>query len=570
MDHGLSLEGFMPHGMCLLWRPEMLLLYVGSDLLIFLSYLSIPVALGYFIAKRTDLEFSWMFALFGVFILACGATHAFGIWTIWNPDYLAAGAVKAITAAASVPTAIMLWRIMPVALAIPSKEAVEAINRDLEAQIGHRRDAESALRRLNAELEQRVQERTAELETTNEVLRREMAEHREAEEKLRQAQKMEAFGQLTSGVAHDFNNLLAVVIGNLELIEEAPAVAGDRQLAELAKVSLRSAYRGAELTEGLLSFARKQPLDPAPTSIDDVVKEMRGLLSRTLGETIEITHVAGAGARKAVVDRSFLESAILNLALNARDAMPHGGTLSIETGTMISDHPQSSGGATMPPGRYVTIAVRDTGTGMSADVAARAFEPFFSTKGVGKGSGLGLSMVYGFVRQSNGLIALESQPGKGTVVRIFLPVASDDAVVHDVPEPAVVPPSPSRPAGVLVVEDDPDVRDLACRTIRALGYAVYSAGDARLALATIKTQPGIDIVLTDVILPGGINGPELARLAAEAKPDIETVFMSGYTDRTTLPDGSAFPAERLIRKPFRKGQIAETLSRFVRRAADHS
>jgi signal transduction histidine kinase/CheY-like chemotaxis protein len=567
MHHWLDTEGFMPHGMCLLWRPELLVLHAGSDLLIALSYYSIPLALIFFIMKRTDVEFRWMFALFGAFILACGTTHLFKIWTLWNPDYLIDGAIKALTAAISLPTAIILWRVMPEALAIPSKEAVEAINRDLESQVHQRRLAERALRRLNVDLEQRVQERTADLERANAALKSEMAERGQAEEKLRQAQKMEAIGQLTGGIAHDFNNLLAVVIGHLELMEEAPAVMADAVLTDCTTTALRSAYRGAELTERLLAFARKQSLNPEPVDVSAIVGSMGSLLTRALGERIKIKLVAADTDAVAVVDQSFLESAILNLALNARDAMPSGGTLILETAVCRFAQAQTTvGGESMPPGDYIRISMRDSGKGMSSDVAARAFEPFFTTKEFGRGSGLGLSMVYGFVHQSNGYITLDSEVGKGTNLSLYLPRVAGSRLAAPASPGIAAEPGGVMTGTVLIVEDDPDVRRFVANTVRALGFEVLEASDGASAFDVLNAGRSINVLITDVVLPGGLNGPDIVRQAQVQRPGLRVLYMSGYSDAASSA-GFELPAEKLIRKPFRKGQIAALLMQAMRGGA---
>lgn len=562
-SHLFDTEGFMPHGMCLMWRPEFLLLHAGSDLLIALSYYSIPLALIFFITKRTDFEFRWMFALFGAFILACGTTHLFKIWTLWNPDYVMDGAIKALTAAISLPTAIILWRVMPEALAIPSKKAVEAINHDLESQIRQRRQAETALRELNTDLEQRVRERTAELERANAALKSEMAERGQAEEKLRQAQKMEAIGQLTGGIAHDFNNLLAVVIGNLELMEETPAIAADPVLTDCTVTALRSAYRGAELTERLLAFARKQSLNPQPIDVSAVVGSMSNLLSRALGERIKVHLVPAEAEAVAVVDQSFLESAILNLALNARDAMPAGGTLTAETAVCHFAEAQTTvGGESMPPGDYVRISIKDSGKGMSPEIAARAFEPFFTTKEFGRGSGLGLSMVYGFVHQSNGYITLDTAPERGTTLSLYLPRVL--GATMPAPVAAGSAPVPGMLSGtVLIVEDDADVRRFVANTVKALGFEVLEAGDGMAAFEMLNAIGRVNVLITDVVLPGGLNGPDLARQAQDRHPQLSVLYMSGYSD-APLGDGVAVPPEKLIRKPFRKGQIAALLMQAMR------
>jgi len=401
-----DVDSLSPHGICLLWRPELVWTHALSDLLIGLAYFSIPVALGVFVMRRRDLAFSWMFWCFVFFILACGTTHFMAIWTLWVPDYGAEAVLKVVTAAASVATAVMLWPLLPRALALPSPEALRAANRELAT---------------------RVAERDAALD----ALRRETAERLKAEEMLRQSQKMEAIGQLTGGVAHDFNNLLTAVGANLERIErQAEDGSSIRRSARSATAAVE---RASKLVRQLLAFARKQPLDPRRTDVNAAVENLSDLLDRTLGAGIRIELAPRSGHLFAQVDTNGLESAILNLAVNARDAMPTGGVLRIETGTLRAD----GGDADLPAGDYVTIEVSDTGSGMGPEIASHAFEPFFTTKEVGQGSGLGLSQVWGFVKQSSGHVTLRSAPGEGTCVRIILPVAEPDRAPAS--EPAAEP-----------------------------------------------------------------------------------------------------------------------------------
>ena len=561
LSHFFDSEGFMPHGMCLLWRPDLLVLHALSDTLIGAAYYSIPVSLIYFAMKRRDVEFRWVFALFGVFILACGTTHFLSVWTLWHPDYIVDGGVKALTAAVSILTACALWQIMPTALAIPGKQELELLNRDLETQVTVRRAAEASMRQLNADLERRVSERTRELELANADLKREIAERTRAEEQLRQAQKMEAVGQLTGGIAHDFNNLLAVIIGNLELIEDG--VKGNAELLDITNRSRHAAQRGAELTQRLLSFARRQSLNPATVDVGAVIGGMNHLLRRTIGPQIAVDLRTDPAAGQASVDQSFLESAILNLVLNARDATPTGGRITVELAHARLDEARPGPPDTVPPGDYVTIAVMDTGTGMPPDVAARAFDPFFTTKEVGKGSGLGLSMVYGFVRQSNGYVTLASTPGGGTTARLYLPR------VGDAPAASQAADRPGhnifRGRGVvLVVEDEPEVRNLVVRAVRRFGFEVHEAADGAAALRLLSRLETIDVLLTDVALPGGMSGYDIARTAQTRQAHVKILYMSGYADPANPADDKAVPSHRLIRKPFTREQLGDFLSEALR------
>lgn len=380
-----------PHGICLLWNPELIWTHVISDALIGTAYFSIPIALAYFMSKRRDLAFSWVFGCFAAFILACGATHFFSIWTLWNPDYGPEALVKMATAAVSVMTAILLWQLLPKALALPSPVQ---------------------LREINSVLTQRVVERDEALE----ALRRESEQRLRAEEQVRQAQKMEAVGQLTGGMAHDFNNLLTVIVGNLHRAQRLSGPGADGAQAALAN-ALVGAERAAALTDRLLAFARKQPLQPAEIDLNALVGDVAELLKRTLGPQVEFDIVLACDLWPVHVDANQTENALLNLALNARDAMPEGGRLTIRTRNLPAD----AGPHGVAPGDSVAIEVSDTGTGMTPEVLERAFEPFYTTKPLGEGTGLGLSQVYGFARQSGGTAVIESVVGIGTTISVIFP-----------------------------------------------------------------------------------------------------------------------------------------------------
>ena len=379
-----------PHGFCLLWRPELVWTHMASDAAIGLAYFSIPLVLAYFVSKRRDIAFGWVFWAFAIFILACGTTHFFSIWTLWNPDYGTEAVIKAITGIASVLTAIGLFPLLPKALALPSPQM---------------------LRQANAALTEQIRERDAALA----ALEQERAERLKTEAMLRQSQKMEAVGQLTGGIAHDFNNLLTVVFAGLEKVERR-LPADEAELHRAVQNALTGAERAATLTQQLLAFGRKQPLRPAVLNVNPLVENTVGLLRRTLPDWIGVETRLAGDLWLTRVDANQLESALLNLAVNARDAMPEGGMLTIET--YNAGGPESGAAG---PECHVVIAVSDTGAGMDNRVMEHAFEPFFTTKPVGQGSGLGLSQVYGFIKQSNGQVTLDSVPGRGTTVRLYLP-----------------------------------------------------------------------------------------------------------------------------------------------------
>ena len=379
-----------------------------------------------------------------------------------------------------------------------------------------------------------------------------ITERKRTEEQLRQAQKMEAVGQLTGGVAHDFNNLLASILGHAEIVEEKLG-ADD----ESVKTIIRAAERGAQLTQRLLSFSRRQPLNSRSVNLRDLVGDVHQLLHRTLGETIDVDIVMPAALWNAVADPGQLENALLNLAINARDAMPDGGKLIVEAANEPLGTKDATGGMEVIPGDYVSLSVKDTGIGMSPEVMEHAFEPFFTTKDVGQGSGLGLSMVYGFAKQSGGDATIANEPGHGTMVKLFLPRARETVeqlTTEDLP-------SPPRGNGetVLVIEDDPDVRAMTGAMLENLGYRVLSAQHARAGLDILRAEPTIDLMLSDVVLPGGMSGPDMAEQARAFSPEIKVLFMSGHAEqsihlRTALPEGC-----ELLDKPFRTYDLAQRL-----------
>jgi signal transduction histidine kinase len=369
-------------------------------------------------------------------------------------------------------------------------------------------------------------------------------------EQLRQSQKMEAIGQLTGGVAHDFNNLLAVILGNAELLEHR-----SKDNRSLVRAILRAATRGAELTHRLTAFSRQQPLQPRPVDLAALVAGMSDILGRTLGETIEIETVAESGLWLARADSGQVENSLLNLAINARDAMAGGGKLTIECANAQLTEAHALHNSEALVGDYVTLAVSDTGAGMSDAVLERVFEPFFTTKDIGEGSGLGLSMVYGFARQSGGHVTINSAVGQGTTVKLYLPrwegtaVRVEKAATDEVPR--------GRGEVVLVVEDDPDVRELAVKMLDGLGYSVIEAPTANTARTALDGAGGIDLVLSDVVLPAGTSGPAFVREARTRYPGLKAVFMSGHMGGVAKRNG--LPGPVVLNKPFQRREIAEAL-----------
>lgn len=385
---------------------------------------------------------------------------------------------------------------------------------------------------------------------------RDLSLRKETEARLQQAQKMEAVGQLTGGVAHDFNNLLTVILGNLETVRDnAPS---GSNIADAAEIALKATFRAADLTQRLLAFSRKQTLRPEPSDANQIVSGVTDLLRRTLGEEIEIETVLAGGLWAAVIDPGQLENVLLNLAINARDAMPEGGKLTIETANSHLDRAYAEAHEEVTPGQYVVVAVTDTGTGMSPEVVERVFEPFFTTKDVGEGSGLGLSMIYGFVKQSNGHIKVYSEPGEGTTVKLYLPRSFDVPHTRRSQDPASTAHSRGDET-VLVVEDDPDVREFLVATLGVLGYRVFQAEDGPQALALLDESPDIDLLLTDVVLPGGMNGRQVADQVRERLPEVKVLFTSGYTENAIVHHGRLDEDAVLLAKPCTIHTLSETV-----------
>jgi len=379
---------------------------------------------------------------------------------------------------------------------------------------------------------------------------------KQTEEQLRQAQKMEAVGQLSGGIAHDFNNLLTVIVGNAEHLGEQ--LKSRQDLRRIADDICQAGERGAELTQRLLAFSRRQLLQPLAMDCHDLLDSMYKLLKRTLREDIEINIAANSDVILAFADRAQLESAVLNLALNAQDAMPGGGHLTLSTGVAwLDDHYQSLH-PEIRPGEYAMIAVTDDGAGMTAEVVAHAFEPFYTTKEVGKGSGLGLSMVYGFAKQSNGHVSIYSEAGLGTTVRIYLPLVAANARTSSDQTPADEVSVPNGHETILVAEDDPFVRSSVIQRVESLGYKVIAAANGSDALLKLRANTKIDMLFTDIIMPGGISGWKLADLAREIRPGLPVVFSSGYPLEALVEKGRAEQSIILI-KPYRKAELARRL-----------
>lgn len=412
---------------------------------------------------------------------------------------------------------------------------------ELEREVRHRLRAEEQLTALNESLENRVVT----------VL----AERQQAERALAQSQKLETIGKLTGGVAHDFNNLLQVISGNLQLL--AKDVAGKPKAEQRVENALAGVSRGARLASQLLSFGRRQALEPKVVNVTRFVSAMDDMLRRAIGEAIEIEMVVGGGLWNTFIDPTQIENALLNLAINARDAMDGQGRLTIELGNVSLDDSYARAHPDVAAGQYVMLAVSDTGSGIPAEILDKVFEPFFSTKSEGKGSGLGLSMVYGFVKQSGGHVKIYSEPGHGTTVRLYLPrsVETEDTEVK-----ISCAPVEGGTETILVVEDDEGVRDIVVEMLTDLGYRVLKAVDAQSGLAVVESGLPIDLLFTDVVMPGALKSPELARKARQRMPNIAVLFTSGYTENSIVHGGRLDPGVELLSKPYSR----ETLARKVR------
>jgi signal transduction histidine kinase/CheY-like chemotaxis protein len=425
----------------------------------------------------------------------------------------------------------------PTTLVSLARAALRARRRqyDARSRLEEIREGERALRNLAAELERRVEERTREL----------MA----AEEALRQSQKMEAVGQLTGGLAHDFNNLLTGISGSLQLMQTRLSQGRVNELDRYITAADGAARRAASLTHRLLAFSRRQTLDPKPTNINRLIAGLEELIRRTVGPGIQVEVVGAAGLWTALVDRNQLENALLNLCINARDAMPEGGRITIETANKWLDE-RAARERELSPGQYISLCVTDTGTGMTPEVIKRAFDPFFTTKPLGQGTGLGLSMIYGFARQSGGQVRIYSEVGKGTTMCLYLPRHQgrdeDARIAHE----WEVAPRATEGQTVLVVDDEPTVRMLVSEVLQELGYTAIEVADGSTGLQVLRSDQRIDLLITDVGLPGGINGRQVADGAREVRPDLKVLFITGYAENAVVGNGHLEPGMQVLAKPF--------------------
>ncbi len=512
-------SGLTPHGFCLLWEPGLIWTYALSDALIGLAYFSIPVALVIVARQRSDLVFRPLLWLFAAFILLCGATHWLDLLTLWVPAYGLGGVVKAATAAVSLFTAVALWQLLPQALAFPSP---------------------------------------AQFRQTSQALQ-------ESQARLAQSQKMEAVGQLTGGIAHDFNNMLHAIMSGLTLLERRINEGRTGEAGRYFAAIRQAAESAARLTNRLLVFSRLQRLQATIVDPNGLVRGMKELIERTIGPSVRL-ELRLDNVRKVLIDANQLESAILNLAINARDAMPEGGVLSIATAEKVLGPEELLDHEGTRPGDFVEITVADTGEGMSADVLPRVFEPFFTTKPTGAGTGLGLSQVYGFVRQSGGVVRLESEPGRGTTVRVYLPESKQIEPAAATPGAPVAAGDQSVPGAgktVLVVEDVEMIRAQMVEVLRDMGCSVLEAKDGPDGLRILQSDVAVDLLLTDVGLPG-MNGRQLADAGRGLRPGLRVLLVTGYASKA-LEEAPLAEGIEVMAKPFAIDGLASRVGAMLRR-----
>jgi len=524
-------SAFTPHGFCLLWNPGLLWSHGLSDSVIGLSYFSIPLALLQFARRRKDLEYRWILWLFAIFILACGTTHFLAVATLWLPLYWLDGTVKCFTAIMSVATAALLWPLLPRLLALPSP---------------------SALRLANEQLSWQMRERE-----------RHIAALQEQDARVRHLQRMEALGKLSAGIAHDFNNVLQAVSGGLRMISRrADDAAVVRELAETASAAVT---RGAAVAGRLLAIGRKAPLRSEPLAPAPLLRGLADLLEPALGPGIDVRIEIDPATPPVLADRAQLETVLLNLAVNARDAMRNGGTLTLtaQPETVAVAAPSPPG---LAAGSYVRLTVADTGHGMPAEILARAGEPFFSTKPVGEGTGLGIAMARAFAEQSGGGFAIASEPGRGTTVTLWFAAATPmemlAARAATTPGPRAAP--PHHAGRILMVDDDAMVREALVAEMKYFGFEVSSVKNAAAALEYLDTNARPDLIVTDYAMPG-VNGLQLTEAITARYPTLPVVLLTGFAEPAVLSrlEQIASPRIVLLRKPVSGEILADRVARML-------
>lgn len=538
---------FMPHGMCYLWRPGILSLHVISDALITLAYFSIPFTLLYFVHERKDLQFNWMFVCFAVFIVACGATHLLEIWVIWNPAYWLSGTVKAITAMASVPTAIMLARLVPQALQLPSPSALKTANAELEREIAERKRAEADIRKMNDRLEERVAERTRELEKANSTLR-------QTQLAVMQHERLRALGQMASGIAHDINNALSPAVLNCRaLLERRDGV--DDDLGEFLTDIHRSVEDVMHTVTRMTEFyrAREPQFVPAPIPVSHILEQVVDLtrprwhdMAQEQGIVIDLEMQVTPNLPMILGVESEIRHALMNLILNAVDAMPDGGALLLRVSAVAQS---------------VIVEVCDTGIGMTEEVRGKCLEPFFTTKGQ-HGTGLGLAMVYGMIQRHEAEIEIFSSPGKGTTLRLTFPACAAEVLTGQ----RTPVPSPANSARILVVDDDKRVSKSLRRVLEADGHRVTVADGGQAGIDTFLAATGrgesFSVVISDLGMPH-IDGRRVAAAVKAASPKTPIVLLTGWG--YSMRENGDLPShvDHLLSKPPDVNELRLAISRLT-------
>jgi signal transduction histidine kinase/CheY-like chemotaxis protein len=527
----MHMSTLIPHGACLDWQPGLIWLNAVSDAMVATAFFTTAFVLGLYVARRRgDVMFRSAFWSLAIFTAACGLTRLEEILTLWVPAYGLEAVTKSFLALISIALTAVMLVMRPRLMVLPTRIQLQQAYAELAEETRQRQKAEAMVKRFQ------------EIEAN--------------ESQVRQAQKMEAIGQLTGGVAHDFNNILTVITGSIEIIGDA--VKDRPQLVQITDMISAAAARGADLTQHLLAFARRQPLQPRATDVNALVVDAARLLRPTLGEQIEIESMLAHDTAAALIDPSQLSTAILNLALNARDAMRDGGKLTLETRNVVLDEVYARINPEVKAGNYIMIAVSDTGKGIPGSLLDKVFEPFFTTKEVGKGSGLGLSMVYGFVKQSNGHVKIYSEEGHGTTVKVYLPQAAGSPEVQAAVESSITG-IEHGDESILIVEDDALVRNYVVAQISRFGYHTLAASNAAEGLEIINSPERIDLLFTDVIIPGGMNGRQLAIEALKRRPGLKVLYTSGYTENAIVHHGRLDAGVLLLPKPYLSSELARML-----------
>ena len=565
----LAEDNFMPHGMCYLWQPGVLGLHVVSDALITLAYFSIPFTLIYFVRKRTDLQFHWMFLCFAVFIVACGTTHLMEIWVIWHPTYWLSGTIKALTAVASVPTAILLVRLIPQALQLPSPSMLRITNAELEREIADRRRAETEVRRINGQLEQRVAERTRELENTNRVLR-------QTQLAVMQTERLRALGQMASGIAHDINNALSpATLYATALLERGGGLSSE------IREDLQAIYCAIEdvahTVARMRDFYRKREpqFAPAPVQLNRILEQVIDLtrarwqdMPQERGFVINLETRSAVDLPAVLGEESEIRDALTNLVLNAVDAMPEGGKLTLHA-YAVEDRTrepselagqQNSGQAGPPRSPFqVRVDVRDTGVGMTEEVRRKCMEPFFTTKGE-RGTGLGLAMVYTMMQRHGAHIEIESAPRIGTAVSLIFPATLATRVLAD---PHTVSTRPVYNLRILVVDDDERVLSAMCRILEGDGHQVTAADGGQSGIDTFVAAAGrgepFSLVISDLGMPY-VDGRKVAAAVKAASPRTPVLLVTGWGYSMSAELDHPAHVDRLLSKPTKVEELRQALA----------